>query len=501
MVLKEYIKKYGDGGEYSPEGRRKQAYDFFVSKGYTPEQSLGIIGNLMQESYADLRTKVKGDNDASYGIAQWRDSRLKDLKRVRKDDWDTLDGQLEFIHWELNNTESRAYSKLKEARTPEEAALLFSKWYERPSLDPKINNNVGRANNANKVGQEVGYFKQDNEAPIAMPEAETAIDNTRVAVQKPKQRVKPPKLATPGYVPPTEESYGVFNTSYDVPTLSRSEVLQFDKIQAIDEKRKFDEQQLLKQYEVANFNTTQKVEQEQDMLFGEFNQGFDPYNYIELTPYQKGGKMAPEGINRTSSVQLEDFEEGMTSTVLMSSYGDYIHPNANGKYSAFPRLFPKDVNNQTSNINDWIRAENDDDAYELAYKRGEVLYFDTPEEAKAVAEGSWKQKFQLGGTRRDERYDSLIQKDGTFTNMPLLKNLPFNKEDSRFISEDNIVVENLPEVVLNYSKSEAQDKKRKIIEDQYKNLSRGQVASLQKELVESGDLKIKEAVPKTFSGP
>ena len=102
----------------------------------------------------------------------------------------------------------------------------------------------------------------------------------------------------------------------------------------------------------------------------------------------KEPKRAPQGIVRTTEVILEGKED--PSTVLMSSHGDYIPPDADGKYVAFPRLFPKDPDNQTSDSKDWIVAENDDQAYELAKERGEVLYFDTREEADAVAEGSWK---------------------------------------------------------------------------------------------------------------
>ena len=116
---------------------------------------------------------------------------------------------------------------------------------------------------------------------------------------------------------------------------------------------------------------------------------------VSESPIQDGDsvsiepKRSPEGIVRTTEVILEGKED--PSTVLMSSHGDYIPPDADGKYVAFPRLFPKDPDNQTSDSKDWIVAENDDQAYELAKERGEVLYFDTREEADAVAEGSWKE--------------------------------------------------------------------------------------------------------------
>ena len=97
---------------------------------------------------------------------------------------------------------------------------------------------------------------------------------------------------------------------------------------------------------------------------------------------------APEGIKRTAEVKLPQYDS--PSTVLMAHYGDYSPPEAKGKYVAFPTIFPKDPNNQTSNIKDWIIAKNEDEAYEIAKQRGEVLYYDTQEEAASVAAGSWK---------------------------------------------------------------------------------------------------------------
>ena len=137
MVLKNYIKEYNaDGGKTTPEERQKQAYQFFVDKGYKPEIASGIVGNLMQESTANLKTDVRGfDGTGSVGIAQWLGSRQETLKEIQGDKWNTFEGQLNHIDWELKNTEKRAFQKLQETSTPEEAAFIFSKYYERPHKD------------------------------------------------------------------------------------------------------------------------------------------------------------------------------------------------------------------------------------------------------------------------------------------------------------------------------------------------------------------------------
>lgn len=122
---------------------KEQAYKFFVEeKGYTPEMAKGIIGNLIQES-GDTLSPTRQGKDGSIGIAQWKDSRRTNLMKVRPDDYNTLRGQLEFIDWELKNTEKKAYDKLMQSQTVEDATLNFSNYYERPNKD--------YANNENRV--------------------------------------------------------------------------------------------------------------------------------------------------------------------------------------------------------------------------------------------------------------------------------------------------------------------------------------------------------------
>ena len=79
-------------------------------------------------------------------------------------------------------------------------------------------------------------------------------------------------------------------------------------------------------------------------------------------------------------------EDGSVSTVLMASADNM----------AFPTIFPKDPNNQTSNPKDWFifdvmkDRKQMDKAIQMAKERGELYRFDTPEEANEFAEGGWK---------------------------------------------------------------------------------------------------------------
>lgn len=120
---------------------------FFINKGWTPEQAAGIVGNLQAESGADLKTDALGDNGQAYGIAQWHPPRQRDFRKAMGKDivGSSLQDQLAFVDWELNNTESNAGRQLKSAKTAEEAAWTMDEYYERSSgahRQKRINNAV-----------------------------------------------------------------------------------------------------------------------------------------------------------------------------------------------------------------------------------------------------------------------------------------------------------------------------------------------------------------------
>jgi SHS2 domain-containing protein len=141
-----------------------------------------------------------------------------------------------------------------------------------------------------------------------------------------------------------------------------------------------------------------------------------------------GERRSPEGIVRKKDVQLPGYDS--PSTVLMSSYGPYT---VDGKHAAFPTLFPKDPKRQTSNPNDWIVAENDDEAYRIAKERGEVLYFDTQKEADAMAEGSWKKikgtYEEMYGVKPGDDAENMLSREDT------RKALGLSKLDAEFSSQ------------------------------------------------------------------
>lgn len=119
------------------DDKKKYSYNYLISKGLSPIQAAGVVGNLQQESNFD--TKVLGfDKTGSVGIAQWLGERKTNLLNFAKNkgkEYSDLDTQLDFIIHELNTTEKNAYKALKQANTVEEATKAFAWKYERPHKD------------------------------------------------------------------------------------------------------------------------------------------------------------------------------------------------------------------------------------------------------------------------------------------------------------------------------------------------------------------------------
>lgn len=119
----------------SKKGNPEQVIKFLISKGFSLSQSAGICGNLYHES--GLNPTVKpGDGGTSFGIAQWHKERGTKMKKWTKENGysaNTIEGQLEYLVWELKNTEKNSLRQLRDTKNPQDAAFAFAKYYERCS--------------------------------------------------------------------------------------------------------------------------------------------------------------------------------------------------------------------------------------------------------------------------------------------------------------------------------------------------------------------------------
>lgn len=131
---------------------------YFIGQGWSPQAAAGIVGNLYGES--GLNPAAVGDGGKAYGIAQWHPDRQANFARVmgRSIVGSTVEQQLQFVNWELNNTESKAGGLLRKASSVADATKTFMTAFERPANLSSLNKRISAAQDAisgalkNKLG-------------------------------------------------------------------------------------------------------------------------------------------------------------------------------------------------------------------------------------------------------------------------------------------------------------------------------------------------------------
>jgi hypothetical protein len=124
----------------------KLAWQFFLSRGWSPAQSAGIVGNLMQES--GWRIDPTDTDGVAHGIAQWQGGRLQpmwswvaawasdpnnaDLMKKNGDlpGKNSFTGQLNYIEHDLLHDHNSVAKIIKADGDPVEAANDWNKYYE-----------------------------------------------------------------------------------------------------------------------------------------------------------------------------------------------------------------------------------------------------------------------------------------------------------------------------------------------------------------------------------
>jgi uncharacterized protein (TIGR02594 family) len=137
-----------------------QAVSYFVSQGWTANQAAGLVGNLMQE--CDLNPAAVNPSSGATGIAQWLGSRLTQLQTYPN--WQSLQTQLTFVNWELNNSEKLAGDALRQTTTLADATMSVRTQYERCG--------ESEANDVNRLAQATiayGLITPAVTKPVAVP--------------------------------------------------------------------------------------------------------------------------------------------------------------------------------------------------------------------------------------------------------------------------------------------------------------------------------------------
>lgn len=129
----------------------------------------GILANGHYES-GGWNISNSGDQGTAHGAFQWRNERADNFRRITGADprSATPEQTAQFVMWELQNPEQAGMTReqaqaILSARTPQEAALLFSRHYERP--------NARMANNGRRVALAAQYAQGAAGAPASAPVA------------------------------------------------------------------------------------------------------------------------------------------------------------------------------------------------------------------------------------------------------------------------------------------------------------------------------------------
>lgn len=114
------------------------SYNWFIQHGYSPTLAAGFAANFAVETGGgeDINPDSTSPNGA-YGIAQWLDESRQTNFRNFMDkhgyDYNDIYAQLEFVDWELHNTESQALEEISNSdlSSAESAAAAIANYYER----------------------------------------------------------------------------------------------------------------------------------------------------------------------------------------------------------------------------------------------------------------------------------------------------------------------------------------------------------------------------------
>jgi hypothetical protein len=152
------------------------AKKFFLEAGWSEAQASGIIGNLIGESGLQSAPKP-GDGGTSYGIAQWhspeRQAKFKEIMKVSINDA-TFGQQLQFVDWELKNSEQKAGNLLKSQKTVSGATGVFEKYFERDKQSSGPNGKISkiRIQSAENVMQAKSPSLESNSTDMTPEEIE-----------------------------------------------------------------------------------------------------------------------------------------------------------------------------------------------------------------------------------------------------------------------------------------------------------------------------------------
>ncbi len=104
-------------------GTKDDIYNMLANKGFNNAAICGILANMQHESGFD--TTAVGDGGTSYGLCQWHNGRWDNLNNYCSEknlDPSTVEGQVEYLCYELENSYPGVYETLKNVPNTQQGA-------------------------------------------------------------------------------------------------------------------------------------------------------------------------------------------------------------------------------------------------------------------------------------------------------------------------------------------------------------------------------------------
>ena len=138
----------GNSGVQTGKANQDAVYNYLSQQGFNDAAICGILANIQHES--NFNPNALGDGGTSYGICQWHNSRWDRLKNYCSQnglDSTTLDGQLSYLVWELQNNYPSVYNNVKSvpntAQGAYDAAYEWTVHFEIPANKEASGQNRG----------------------------------------------------------------------------------------------------------------------------------------------------------------------------------------------------------------------------------------------------------------------------------------------------------------------------------------------------------------------
>ena len=128
----------------------RRIFDFLIEElGLNSAAACGVLANIEAES--SFRLDTLGDSGTSYGLCQWHNVRFDNLKSFclgQGYDYRTVEGQLNFMAYELRTTYQSTYAVLRNVPDTSDgaytAAYYWCYYYERPATIEESSARRGR---------------------------------------------------------------------------------------------------------------------------------------------------------------------------------------------------------------------------------------------------------------------------------------------------------------------------------------------------------------------